>query len=510
MSDNTASNKRIVKNTTFLYIRMILILVVSLYTSRVVLRTLGVVDFGVYNVVAGFVSMFAFMNITLANGIQRYYNYALGKQEQGGVKKVYITALTIQLLIAVILLVLLETVGLWYMNHKMVIPEDRFIAAQWVFQFSIASMIIVMMQIPYTAAIIAYERMNYYAIVGIVDVLLKLGIVFILPLLPVDKLQLYGLLMLFVSIVDFALYYGYSKKNVPELKLERFFDKELFNSMLGFSGWNIFGTFAFMMKEQGLNLLLNSFFGPIVNAARGIAAQIMSGMQGFSANILVAFRPQLIQSYAAEDYDRVKTIFFSESKLSYLMLLMLITPVVIELDFILNIWLGADMVPDYTKPFTVLILLNMLVSAFHQPLTHIIHATGKQKTFQLINAIVICSIIPVSWLFLKMGFNPNSVLVVSLVITAINVLVSVVITRRQFSFSIYKYFKAVTLPCLLATVIIPILPFAVSNFMNPGFLRLLIVLVAEAIVSAPIIYYVVLNINERVMIKSFVNKIIRK
>jgi len=510
MPDNKANNKRIAKNTAFLYIRMLLILFVTLYTSRVVLRTLGVTDYGVYNVVAGFVSMFAFMNVSLSNGTQRFYNYSLGAGEKDGIKRVYVTALIIQALIALVLLLLIETFGLWYINNVMVIPDDRIVAANWVFQCSVASMILMMMQIPYSAIIMAYERMDYYAIVGVVDVFLKLGIVFLLPVIPIDRLQLYGLLMLSVAVADFVMYYWYSKRHFNELDFSFFFEKDLFKSMLGFSGWNIFGTFAFMMKGQGLNVLLNAFFGPMVNAARGVAVQVMSGLQGFSANILVAFRPQLIQSYAAGEYDRVRNIFFSESKISYLLLCLMMTPIIIEIDFILDLWLGADVVPDYTKSFTILVLLNMLISAFHQPLTHIVHATGKQKKFQLLNAIIVCAIVPVSWLFLKMGFDPNSVFVVSLVITALNVVVCVLVVHQQFPFSLRAYLWDVILPCLVVTALMPLLPFCVSKLMGDGFVRLVCVLFAELLAGIPLLYYIALTSAEKILVKSLINKILRK
>ena len=489
---------------------MLLILFVTLYTSRVVLRMLGVTDYGVYNVVAGFVSMFAFMNVSLSNGMQRFYNYSLGAGEKDGIRRVYVTALTIQAIIAIVLLVLIETFGLWYINNVMVIPSDRVVAANWVFQCSVVSMILMMMQIPYSAVIMAYERMDYYAIVGIVDVFLKLGIVFLLPIISIDRLQLYGLLMLSVAVADFVMYFWYSKRRFKELRFSFFFEKDLFRSMLGFSGWNIFGTFAFMMKGQGLNVLLNAFFGPVVNAARGVAVQVMSGLQGFSANILVAFRPQLIQSYAAGEYDRVRNIFFIESKISYLLLCLMMTPIIIEIDFILDLWLGADVVPDYTKSFTILVLLNMLISAFHQPLTHIVHATGKQKKFQLLNAIIVCAIVPVSWLFLKMGFDPNSVFVVSLVITALNVVVSVLVVHQQFPFSLRAYLWDVILPCLVVTALMPLLPFCVSKLMGDGFVRLVCVLFAELLVGIPLLYYIALTSAEKILVKSLINKVVRK
>ena len=510
MSDNTLNNKKIAKNTVFLYLRMIFVLVVTLYTSRVLLRTLGVVDYGVYNVVAGFVSMFSFMNISLSSGIQRYYNFALGSKQENGVQKVYVTALQIQSLIAISAFLLVEIIGVWYLETKMVIPVERMVAARWVFQFSVLSMVAVMMQIPYSAAVMSYEKMNYYALVSVLDVVLKLSIVVVLPLIPVDDLQLYGILLFGVSILNFVLYFAYAKRHVIELKYTRMFDRDLFRSMLGFSGWNIVGTFAFMMKGQGLNMLLNLFFGPVVNAARGIAAQVLSGLQGFAANMLVAFRPQLIQSYAAGDYSRVRKIFFSESKLSYLLLCTITVPIIIEIEYVLNMWLGKDMVPDYTVSFTILVLLNMLVSAFHQPLTHIVHATGKQKAFQLTNAILVCSIVPVSWLFLKLGFDPNSVFIISLVLTILNIICCLFVVRSVFDFSLRTYLKSVIMPCIIFSLLLPIIPAVIYGLMDSSFVRFSVIVLSDILAAVFIMYYIILDKSEKSIVQSFIQKIVRK
>lgn len=505
MADISVNNKKIARNTAFLYIRMILVLAITLYTSRLILRTLGVVDYGIYNVVAGFVSMFAFMNVSLTNGVQRYYNYALGTKQNNGVQNVYITSLTIQVLIALIAFLLVETIGVWYMETQMVIPSERMIAARWIFQFSVISLLVLMLQIPYSAAIMSYERMDYFAFVGVLDVVLKMVIVFLVTLSPFDNLILYGCLLLLISILNFVLYFIYSKKHFHELRLKRFFDRDLFCSMLGFSSWNVFGTFAFMLKGQGTNMVLNLFFGPIVNAANGIAASVMSGVQGFSANILVAFRPQLVQEYAAGNYGRVKSIFYSESKISYILLSVIVLPIIIEIDYVLNVWLGADMVPEYAASFTVLVLLNMLVSAFHQPYTHIIHATGKQKTFQLINTIVIFAIIPISWFALKLGYGPDSVFIISLILTILNIALCLFAVKAVFDFSITEYLQFVVSPSVIVSLVIPIIPFAMTQLLPMGFLRLCIVFVTEVIIAIPIIYYLGLSRSEKDMIKNIIN-----
>ena len=509
MSD-VSSNTRIAKNTIFLYVRMLFILAVNLYTSRVILRTLGVMDYGVYNVVAGFVSMFSFLNTSMANGIQRFFNFKIGLKEEGGVSNVYVTSLTIQALLALVIFVILETFGIWYLNNVIDVPSDRIVAARYLFQFSLISLLIMLIQIPYASAIMAYEKMDYYAVVGIMDVLLKLGIVFLLPILGHDNLIVYGALLVVVSLVDFLLYFVYAKRKFRELRFKWNFHKDLFKSMLGFSGWNIFGTFAFMMKGQGLNMLLNFFFGPIVNAARGIAAQVMNALQGFSANIVVAFRPQLTQSYAAKEYNRVRSIFFSESKISYIFLLALVVPVVLEINYILDLWLGSDMVPEYTVPFTILVLANMLISAFHGPMTQVVHASGQMKKFQIVISVIICSIIPISWLFLKMGYDPNSAFIVSLVVTAINIVASLVIVRSILPFRYKDYLGKVILPCAILTVLVPVLPSVIVFFLPSTLWRVLLVCCIDVICVVVFAYLFALEKTEKELLMSFVNKIFHR
>lgn len=507
MSDG---NKRIARNTIFLYIRMIFVLAINLYTSRVILRTLGVIDYGVYNVVAGFVTMFSFLNTSMSNGIQRFYNFELGLKSNGGIQKVYTTAMTIQILFAVIIIIAIETFGVWYLNNVMEIPDDRMAAARFLFQFSLFSLLIVLIQIPYSAAIMAFEKMDYYAIVGIADVVLKLLIVILLPVIGGDYLIVYGVLLVFVSLIDFLLYFIYAKRTIHGLKFQWTFYKDSFKAMLGFSGWNILGTFAFMLKGQGLNLLLNAFFGPVVNAARGISAQIMNALQGFSSNIVIAFRPQLVQSYAAKDYQRVRSIFFVESKISYVFILALMIPIIIEINYILDLWLGHDMIPDYTVSFTILVLLNTLVSSFHTPMVQIVHATGKMKVFQIVISMIICSIIPVSWVFLKLGYDPNSVFVVSLILTIVNLVVSLVIVHKLFSFSYLQYIKEVIIPCMVISLLSPILPIVMSRIMDTSFFRLILVCLVDSVVILALTYFIILNKSEKITIQTYIKKVIHK
>ena len=510
MSDFISSNKRIAKNTIFLYVRMVFILLVSLYTTRVVMNALGVIDYGIQNVVAGFVSMFAFLNTSMSNGIQRFYNFSIGKEGKESIIKVYNTSLLIQGLLAIVILILLETIGLWYFNNKMVIPVDRMNAARWVYHFSVISLVFVIFQIPYSAAIMAFEHMDYYAYVSIIEVALKLGFALWLPHTTIDKLFVYGLYLVIISGVSFLLYIIYSKHHFKDLRLNLTFHKELFQNMLAFSGWNIFGTFAYMLKSQGLNVLLNAFFGPVVNAARGVSSMIGNAIQGFSANIVISFRPQTVQSYAEGNLSRVLNLMYSLSKISYILLYMLSLPVIIELEYILHLWLG-DTVPDYTISFTVLILVIMMLSALNTPLSQVVHATGKMKKYQIGTSFIICLILPLAWISLKLGGNPTTVYYVSLLMTIINQGVCLLLLKQVFPYSILDYLRSVILPCFFFTVVASILPLLLHFIMTSSFIRFVLVVITAVVGAAASAYFIVMNENERQMIADFVhNKIVKR
>lgn len=505
MLNNLSKNNRMARNTLFLYFRMGMVLIVSLFTTRVVLQALGVEDYGINNVVSGFVAMFAFLNTSMSNGIQRFYNFSLGCKNEYSIKDVYNTALQIQLIIAILLLVLLETFGLWYIYTKMVIPSERFIAAQCVFHFSVISLGLLVLQIPYSAAIMAYERMDYYAYLSIFDVLAKLGIAYAIKYTSFDKLILYGCLNMFVSLINFFLYYIYARKHFQELRLDFTYRRHLFKPMLSFSGWNIFGSFAYMIKGQGLNMLLNIFFGPVVNAARGVSNMVMSAIQGFQANIVIAFRPQIVQSYAEGNNTRVLKLFYSLSKLSFVLLSMISIPVIVEIDYILNLWLGNN-VPDYTNLFTNLVIINMVVSSLNTPISQVIHATGKMKYYQIGTSLMVCSILPVSWIFLKIGCEPISVYWVSLVITFLNQIACNLFLKRVYIYSLKEYCMKVIIPCVLFSILVPILPFLVKFLLPSSFYRFLITGVVSVIMSILVSYFFVLDGPEKNIALSFVKR----
>lgn len=506
MSENIDSkNVKIARNTAFLYIRMAFVLLVSLYTTRVILNVLGVVDYGIYNVVCGFVTLFSFLNSTLSQSIQRFYNFENGKDSDGSVSIVYSTAIIIHVCVALFLLVLLETIGLWYVNNVLVIPADRLIAANFVFQCSVFSLILLVLQIPFSAATMSHERMDFYALVGIIEVVCRLLIVFIIQFVSSDKLILYGILSMLISVLSFLLYVLYSKSNFKELKFERKLRKDYFKDMFSFAGWNTVDMFAYTAKSQGVSLVINAFFGPIVNAARGVANQVNNAIQGFSTNVIIAFRPQLVESYAQKDSKRVTSMLYVMSKVSYCLFFILSLPVALEIEYVLNIWLEGN-VPEYTVPFTKLCLADMLICSLNSPLSYVVQAVGEIKWYNFIRGIIISSIVPISWLVLKLGCNPISVYWVTLIIVVINQPISMILLRKVYYYSYIEYCKEVLQPCVLFSFSIIVLVGIPHYLLSSGLLRLFIVLITDVILSATLAYFVILKDKERSMLLSFVSK----
>ena len=496
-------NKRIAKNTLFLYARMFFVLIVSLYTSRIVLRALGVEDYGINNVVAGFVSLFTFLNASLSSSMQRFYNVETVTNGTEGFKKVYITGLIIHVLFAGLVFLLLETVGLWYVNQMMVIPAERMAAANVLYQTSIVALLFVILQIPYAGAVMASERLDFYALVSVIDTTLKLGMVFSLQFVSYDKLVLFGVLSLVVNIVDFFLFYGYCRLKFAGMRFKFQYDATLFRSIMGLSGWNILGTFSFMLKWQGVSMLLNLFFGPLVNAARGIASQVNNAVSGFSPNVTIAFRPQIMNSYAVADYLRVKKLMFIESKICFMLIATLITPLVLDIDYILSLWLGG-VVPEKANLFTVLVLLDLLVCTLNTPCTQIALAAGELKRYQIASMFVTVSVFPVSFILLKCGFEASSVFIATIIVSLLNQLVCLVVVNKIFPYGLSDYIKNVLLPCFLFALFIPIFPLLIYSIMEMSFLRLLLIVACDLLVGMTLCYFLGLDAQQRKSVRAFV------
>ena len=509
MSDNLSGNSRMARNTIFLYIRMAFVMLVTLYISRVTLQTLGVEDFGVYNVVAGFVSMFTFLNASLTACIQRYYNFEHGKNGSIGFKNVYITSFYIQLAISIVILFLVETIGLWYLNNKLVIPEKSMTSANILFQSSVLSMILVIMEVPYSASIIAKEKMDYYAFVGIADVILKLIIVIALPFLPFEKLSTYGILLMFVSFIDFLLYYVYAKKNIQEIKLSLSFDTGLFRSMLSFSGWSFLGSFAQIVRNQGLNILLNLFFGPAINAARGISYQVKTAISCFMANIPTAARPQLVEAYAKGAYERSKNILFSVSKACFFLIYIVALPVAYEMDYLLHLWLG-EMVPGYTVVFSQIILIIAIVEAYNWPISMIIYASGKISKYNIVTSLIGIIVLPLCYIALVWKADPLVIYIISLLISISVQIASIVCMQSVVNIRIADYCRSVLVPSMYVCLLSIFVPFAIVSLMPDGFARLVVNCVVSMPITGILCYFIGLNDQERSLVNQFAKKIKKK
>lgn len=462
MTDNSANNKRIAKNTLLLYFRMLFMMVISLFTSRVILNTLGIEDYGINNVVGGVVAMFGFINAAMSTSTQRYITFELGKNNFQQLQKVFSTSINIHILISLLILFLGETVGLWFLYHKMVIPIDRMDAALWVYQLSILSTMIGIMSVPYNAIIVAHEKMSAFAYISVFEVILKLLIVYLLFIGHFDKLKLYAVLFFCVQLIIRFIYGGYCNRHFAESKYHWIWDKPLFKEMTSFAGWNLWGNCASIAFTQGLNILLNIFFGPAINAARGIAVQVQGAITQFSANFQMALNPQITKSYAADDLQNMHILIFRSSKFTFFLLLLLSMPVMIETKTILTVWL--KIVPDYTVDFIRLMLCVSIIDSVANPLMISVAATGKVKIYQSVIGGILLAILPISYIVLKLGGNPVSVFIVHLCVCIVAFTVRLFIIRPLIQLPLVRYTNQVILRCMgvaLLASIPPILTYLV-------------------------------------------------
>lgn len=468
-----ADNKRIAKNTMFLYIRMFLIMGISLYTSRVVLKALGVEDYGLYNVVGGIVTMFSFLSGSLGAATSRFITFELGKRDYVKLNKIFNVAFVVHIIIALIIVFLAETIGLWFFYEKMVIPEARLTAAFWVCQISILNTVVALTQVPYDSTIIAHENMKIYAYIGLVEVVLKLAVVYLLAISPIDKLVFYALLLFLLSVAKILFSRVYCIRHYEESRIKICKEKQLYKEIFSYTGSDMIGSVSTMAQGQGLNLLLNIFFGPAVNAARGIAYQIQGAVTQFSNNFMTAVRPQIIKSYAEGDTDSMWKLVIQSSCFSYYLMWLICLPIMLEADTLLGLWLGEY--PDHSVSFLILILILCLIQTIKTPRVTIFHAMAKVFWSNITVGVVLCLAFPLAYIFLRMGGSPESVFWASNITMVASEFVSVIVLHRFIKFSQLKYVMSVHGRCLLVTAVSLIIPyFLYDKFMEPSFLRLIV------------------------------------
>lgn len=446
---SSVENTRIAKNTAFLYIRMLLLFVVNFYTTRVLLRELGVEDFGLFNVVAGFVTMLGFMNQSMTNSIQRFFNYQMGLHDKGNLKLYFEVSLSVQLIIGLIIVFILETIGLWFLNNKMTIPFDRYTDANVIYQLSCVSLLVSVVRTPYNALIIAKEKMNFYAYISIIEAVFKLAIAFLIGIVSCYKLSFYASGILLISLLCLIAEIVYVKVIEPVLKFRLNWSKEIFKDIFSFSGWNLFGTASGMAKSQGINVLMNVFFDVTINAARGVAFQVLGGVQQFVANFQSAINPQIVQSYANDNRERYLFLTYASAKISIFLMWLITLPVIICIDEVLVLWLGEGMVPPFTNEFVIIILLTGLFDSLGSSLSTSIYATGNIKTYQIVVSTIKVLVIPIAFVLYKIGFAPASSMYVSLCFSAIEQFFRVRIWSNIVKENPMVYLKTIVIPSLI-------------------------------------------------------------
>ncbi len=510
METSQQNNKRIAKNTLMLYFRMILTMLVSLYTSRVVLNTLGVEDYGTYMVVGGVVAMFGFFNSAMSASVQRFFAYEIGRKNFDQLNKTFNTALIVHFFITLIVFILGETLGLWIVNTYLNIPPERMEAARWVYQFSIFTFMISVIQVPFNALLISHERMNVYAYLSILEVSLKLLIVFILTWLSFDKLKLYGILVFAVSLLMALIYQQYTKYHFKESKFQIVKDKVLYKKMISFSSWSLLGNGAMVGSNQGVSIILNIFLGVTVNAAVGIANQVNTAVYGFISNFQTAFNPQIIKSFAALEINGHSNIVYKSSKYSYFLLLILILPIIFNTEYILELWLKIT--PQYAVPFTQIILINSLIDALAGPFWMSLNAVGKIKKYQIIISTLLLLNIPFTFLLLKYGFSPVYVLITKNLITVFIFIVRIVFFKNNLQIVLSQIFHRLLKPIIIVSFFCSILLviFKLILFTNDTFINFIAFTITSSVCNILIIFYLGFEFNEKMIISEKVNSFIRK
>ena len=502
MTTQQENTKRIAKNTLMLYVRMLFGMLVSLYTSRVVLQALGVEDYGIYNVVGGFVAMFSMISSSLSSSVSRFLTFELGKGDTDGLKRVFSTSLSIQLVLAGIIVVLAETIGLWFLNTHMTIPANRLYAANWVFHASVLTFVINLLSVPFSASIVSHERMSAFAYIGILDVVLRLLIVLFIAYsgLDFDRLIVYALLLVGVVCIMQAIYWNYCTRHFQECQLKLSFDVDYWKEMSSFAGWNFIGCTAGLLKDQGVNILLNLFLGPIINAARGIANTVNNVLSSFAGNFMTALNPQITKSYAAGDYSYMFSLVERGSRFSYYILLLFALPMLFEADFVLTLWLKHY--PAHTVNFVRLILLVTMCDILSNTLINLQNATGKIRNYQLAVGGMLLMNFPLSYICLKIGFQPESTLIVALIVAVACLFLRLLFLRKMVGLSMKRYLHKVSGNVICVTLAAVVLPTLLYLQMADGIVRFLLMCVLTTLCSALAIYFIGCNRNERNFIKS--------
>lgn len=498
MVDNTA-NKRLAINTILLYIRMLVSLAITLYTSRVVLNILGQDDFGIFNIVGGVVVLFSFLTNAMTSSTQRFLNYNIGVGDLHKIKQVFNTSIVLHLTVMAFVLLLSETIGLWFLEYKLNIPIDRMDAARWVYQTTVIATLFNIIVIPYRATIIAEEKMNIFAILSVMEVLLKLIIVLVLPLFLADKLIIYSILFALTSMICFVLYRQISRSRFKYSRFMWSWNKSLFKEMMNFSGWYLLGGVAMVGSKQGVNIIINLFFNVAVNAAVGIANQVRNAIYGFVTSFQTAFNPQIVKLYASNEHLELEKLLYRSSKFSYFLYIILSLPVIIFSNVLLSIWLVH--VPQYSVIFTQLVIIATAFETLSAPLWTLIGASGQVKFYQIFVSVIILLDIPLVWIALELGFSPPVVFWINSIVSFAAYIFRLVYARKTLYFSMKAYCVKVIFPCLLITIMASPVLYLLSSIGSSGITSIAIMLFS-AFIIVMMIYVFGLEKEERSFVRN--------
>lgn len=499
MENRHEDNKRIARNTVFLYMRMFVTLAVTLYTSRVVLDVLGVEDFGIYSLVAGVVVLFSFLNAAITNALQRYITMALGKRDKAWETRIFSTSFMAMTLLALVLLMLCETVGLWFLNTKLDIPSDRMTIANVVYQISIAIMIADIFRAPYNALIIAYERMNFYAYISIAEAVLKLVIVFMLYIVAINKLLLYALLLLGVGLVILLFYALFCRRTIPVRASRRMCDRSTLKELTSFSGWNVLGGVADIGYQQGTNMILNIFYGVTLNATMGVTIQVKNAVYNFARNLLTAANPQIIKSYARGEYTYMQTLVTQITKYAFFLLYLTSFPLILNMDFVLHVWLKNP--PAYSVQFCNLMLAFCMLDSFVGPLWTLAMAHGKIKGYQIVSSLILLLNFPLSWTALKLGAAPQAILIVQICVAMPNLIYRVMYLRNRGILRVKSYLAGL-IPPIICVGLVTAPPLLFLSLQFTGWTRLLVTTGASFIVIPSAVLFLGMKAAERATVIS--------
>lgn len=489
------NNKRIAKNTIMLYIRMIFIMLINLYTSRIILQALGVKDYGIYNVVGGFVAMFGLLSNSLSAAITRFITFELGTGNKKNLNKIFSSSVTIQVIISLIIVFAVEIFGIWFVNNKMVVEPDRLVAANWCLQLSMLTFCINIIAVPYNALIIAHEKMAAFAYISVFEAVLKLCVCFLVMHSFSDKLVCYAILLSVVALLIRIIYGIYCRRYFEESRYHFYFDKSLLLKMFAFSGWNFIGAGAGVLREQGVNLLINIFWGTTLNASRGIAQQVSAAVTSFSSSFISAVNPQITKSYAANNKEHSFQLVIHGARLSYYLLLLISLPVFLETPILLRIWLTV--VPDFSVSFVRLTLLYVMMESLSYTMMTLMLASGRIKNYQLIVGGLQLLNFPISYLLLCLGCTPNYTYVIAIIIAILCLFVRLVLLNHMIGMPISEFIKKVILNVVLVSVVGALLPILIINQMNESFLRLIITVSISCISLFLTYFFIGCNKKER-------------